>query len=144
MGPDGRVLVVDDEPMIMQMLVQHLRDAGYDADGAEGVEEALALAGRNGYRLAVVDRNMPGRAVLTEGGIELMGILRDRHPECALLAITGQPDERGLLAMRAAGAVRCLAKPFSMSGFLTAVGELMADPRGDGMNEPARGRADRG
>jgi DNA-binding response OmpR family regulator len=58
--PEKRILLVEDEPMVQQMLTIVLRGEGYVVDAASTVSEAMALLDRQSYALAIVDWRLPG------------------------------------------------------------------------------------
>ena len=61
-------------------------------------------------------------------GVGLIGDLRTRYPDIAVIAISGGGSTRTSLdRARAAGADRCLQKPFSGKALLQAIAEVMGD-----------------
>jgi DNA-binding response OmpR family regulator len=122
-----RVLVVDDEPAIRELLKLHLANAGYEVHLAEDgivAERALREAQPD---LVVVDVAMPYR-----GGLEFVaGLAADEElRRLPVIFMTGYGDLAG--GARALGA-RCLQKPFEMSALLELVGRnLRVAERGPG------------
>src|SRR5207245_9250603 len=55
----ARVLVVDDEPMVCEVLARYLARAGFDVDTAEDGEQALAAFAANPPRLVLLDLMLP-------------------------------------------------------------------------------------
>ena len=66
------ILVVDDEPIMQEILGDFLREEGYSIDIAGSGEEGVDLAQKSSYDCAIVDLMMPGI-----DGIETMQKLRD-------------------------------------------------------------------
>jgi DNA-binding response OmpR family regulator len=64
--PEKRILLVEDEPVVQQMLGIVLRGEGYTVDAASTVSEAMALLDTQPYALAIVDWRLP------EGGDGLL------------------------------------------------------------------------
>ena len=79
-----RVLVVDDEPQLADLVARHLIREGYAAETATDGIEALSLASRRPFDLAVVDVNMPGMT-----GFELTRRLKQTASPIAVLLLTG-------------------------------------------------------
>ena len=56
-----RILVVEDESLVRELLVEVLTDAGFQVDEADNADEADRLLDRDGYKLLLTDIHMPGR-----------------------------------------------------------------------------------
>src|ERR687893_1558573 len=107
----GRVLVIDDEPLVLDTLREVLTAGGFEA-AAEG-DATRALAHVASFRPSVVvsDVKMPGL-----NGFELLRQLRERHPEIAVILLTGQGSvEMALRAIQEEGAYHYFEKPIDMS-----------------------------
>jgi DNA-binding response OmpR family regulator len=108
-----RILVIDDETMILDAIKVIFEDMGYTvntfSDPQAGLDEAIA----NDYDLIVVDVRMPGKngAEVTEG-------IRAAKPSARILIATAYPNDP--LAARAleAGAFTLLRKPFEIAKIL--------------------------
>jgi CheY-like chemotaxis protein len=116
-----RILVVDDEPVIVQFVDRVLRGAGYATNTAGSGVEALQVAeGAAPYDLIVADVNMPGIT-----GPDLIGRLRMRQPDLRVLYLTGYNDQlfaaRNLLWEGEA----FLDKPATIDGLLQAVSLML-------------------
>jgi cyclic di-GMP phosphodiesterase len=109
--PAPRVLVVDDEPYIRELIQRSLELEGYECDAAVHAEAALAaLEAHDGYQLLVSDIQMPGMS-----GMELLALVRQRYPDLAVLMVTGVDDRKvGIQALRL-GAFGYLIKPFDLN-----------------------------
>jgi CheY-like chemotaxis protein len=84
MKEGGRILVVDDDPGIGQMLVKALARHGFQVDATTSADEALLKSEAGGYDAALVDLVMPGR-----DGAELSETLRRRFPGLPIGLLTG-------------------------------------------------------
>ncbi|MHC4093490.1 MAG: response regulator, partial [Planctomycetota bacterium] len=58
-APKGRILVVDDDRIILDSLGEFLRLEGYEVDGVTSTQGALAALERRTYNIAIADVNMP-------------------------------------------------------------------------------------
>ncbi len=104
-----RVLVVDDSPIMLAVLVKHLTSAGYDVFQAADGNEALARIKKNGIQLVITDWEMPGM-----NGLELCQAIRANETIGFIFVIilTALGDKDCLLEAFNAGADDYLCKPF--------------------------------
>jgi putative nucleotidyltransferase with HDIG domain len=101
-----RVLVVDDEPAASKLLSIMLSPPDYRCAMASNGEEALVTLQREPFDAVISDLQMPGMS-----GMELLAVVRRRHPHAAFLVTTGVDDvDVGVEAMRS-GADDYLVKP---------------------------------
>ncbi len=83
----ARILLVDDDPMLLAGLKRQLRREFHVAT-ASGAQEALALIGESGpYSVVVSDFRMPGM-----NGIELLSRVKDLNPDTVRMMLTGSTD----------------------------------------------------
>ena len=85
-APDPKILLVDDNAVVRDMLVDLVGSLGYVADAASGGTEALALFDRNRYDIVLTDLLMPGMS-----GWEVLAAVRQRAPRMPVIIITGTP-----------------------------------------------------
>jgi putative two-component system response regulator len=111
-----RILVIDDEPVLRELMREMLEQAGYDVAGAEDAEHALALLEDEKIGLVVCDILMPG---LT--GIELLETVHRQQPNLPVLLVTGADTHAHLAAALAGGAAGLVAKPFSSAELVRTV-----------------------
>lgn len=88
-----RVLLVDDENEFVTALAERLSFRGVKADFATRADDALALAEKNIYDLAVLDMKMPGT-----GGLELKGMLEKMQKDMRFIFLTGHGSEADYVA----------------------------------------------
>jgi DNA-binding response OmpR family regulator len=102
-----RILVVDDEPAIRELVGQYLRREGYEVDEAEDGEDALRRFGRNEPDLVVLDLRLPGI-----DGYEVLREIR-RTSSVYVILLTARTDEADKLIGLELGADDYVTKPFS-------------------------------
>jgi CheY-like chemotaxis protein len=85
-GRGTRILLVDDNAVVRDMLVDLVSSLGYSADAASGGVEALALFDRGRYDIVLTDLLMPGMS-----GWEVLAAVRQRDPQMPIIIITGTP-----------------------------------------------------
>lgn len=87
-----RILIVDDEQLIVFAMRKYFEALGYDVDSAHELEEAQALLANYEYDLVIADLRLTGY-----GGVEGLQIVADVHQRCAntrviLLSAFGTPE----------------------------------------------------
>jgi DNA-binding response OmpR family regulator len=121
MGERPRVLVIDDDPAMREMVVCMLDTAGFDAEAAADADEGLFALQARPFAVAVCDVHMPRR-----NGLEFARVARRIRPATPVVLITSFPSGRTRADGEAAGAASVLAKPFSIRQLREAVGEALA------------------
>ncbi len=116
-----RILLVDDEPALRELLRATLESAEISVEEAESAADAEALVRRRRPDLIILDLRMPGM-----GGAELCRRLKDakRTREIPIVLLTGAAEEEALAA-HAAGASALVRKPFSPLELLAVVEGLL-------------------
>jgi two-component system response regulator ResD len=116
-----RVLVVDDEPTIVEIVGRYLERAGYEAAGAADGFEALEAAASARPDLVVLDLMLPGI-----DGIEAMRRLRELPgPPLAVILLTARGEESDRLVGLRQGADDYVVKPFSPAELVARVGAVL-------------------
>ena len=117
----SRVLIVEDEPNIMESLAFILQRADFDIDTATDGTEALRQLRRRTYSALILDLMLPGisglevlRSVRSDKALETMPVI--------VLSAKGQAADRK--AAEATGATVFITKPFSNSEVVDRVREL--------------------
>lgn len=122
----GRILVVDDEPAINELLVDALRLAQYEPVSAAHGMEALRVLREQEIDLAIVDVNMP-----VMSGYELLERMRESGiatPVLVLTAREGRDDTRTSFGLGADDFVR---KPFGVEEIILRVAAILRRSRTD-------------
>lgn len=102
-----RVLVVDDEPVVCDVVGRLLKSEGLEVETAFSAEGALELLKKARYALLVADKNLPKMS-----GLQLLTLARQDQPFMEAVLMTGYPSAEALLWAFAAGASEFLVKPF--------------------------------
>ncbi len=117
----SRVLVVDDEPGVRDIIAETLRSAGYGVSEAPDPATALRLVGADSINLLLTDFAMPGM-----NGTELARRALDLDPDLRVLIVSGHADIEAVAAIKADAPL--LQKPFSADELLAAVEKALASP----------------
>lgn len=117
-----RVLLVDDEPLLLESLeiiltLNHMTVAGTAHDGYE----ALSVLEKERCDLALVDLNMKGM-----GGIELILQLKRKYPEVKILVLTTFYDDKSITQAITNGADGYLLKDSGKDAILGAIEQIMS------------------
>ncbi len=116
-----RVLLVDDEPLLLESLEIILTIGGMEIAGmARDGREALGLLEDAACDIALVDINMQGM-----GGIELIGHLKRDYPDIKILVLTTFYDDATITKAIAGGADGYLLKDSGKDAILGAVSQIM-------------------
>lgn len=117
-----RILVVDDESVVLDILAQMLKALGYEVRSAFSGEEGMALLDSNAFDLVFTDYLMPDM-----DGFELARGVKQTAPDCPVIMITGQPLET-IHDQMASGTVDLLLyKPFVLHAIRQATRVFLND-----------------
>jgi excisionase family DNA binding protein len=111
----ARVLVVDDEESIRDLLTKTLALAEYDVETAADGSAALGLLRGSEYDLLIADLSMPGM-----DGLTLIRQVRRVHEELPIIIITGFSSESSAIEAVNLGVASYLLKPFGVPDVLAA------------------------
>lgn len=111
-----KILVVDDEPAIRDILCSFFKEFGYEVSAARDGREALSILEREPIQVMLLDLNMPGMS-----GLDLCRAIRPKQPRARIFALTGfhrlfTPD-----SARQAGFDGYLTKPADLHQILDLV-----------------------
>ena len=135
----ARILVIEDDRQVRQVLRQMLERGGYEVDTAEDGNKGLAQFRARPADVVVTDILMPEK-----DGLETIEALVQAYPNLPIVAISGGgPGEKAQFALDLAqlsGAGRILAKPFSRKEILAVIRSALEA----GGNAPTDRKADLG
>ena len=129
-----RILCVDDNADVREMLTALLGAAGYDATAVATARDAARLVARDGFDLFILEK--VSRA---DAGLELCRELRRRHPDTPIIIYSADVFERHHREAARAGATACVDKPH-IKPLMGAVKKLIRKGSGGGSRSAARER----
>ena len=119
-APEARLLVVDDEPNIRDLLAESLRFAGFEVVTASDGLEAVAAATRERPDLVVLDVMMPGI-----DGFEVVRRLRAEGTRVPVLFLTARDDKADAITGLTVGGDDYVTKPFSLGEVVARIRALL-------------------
>ncbi len=103
------ILVVDDDPPILELLGEYLSTRGHDCKMASNTTQALDLLDRNDFDVLLTDLKMPGG-----GGLRLLRSIKEKDMSIAIIMMTGYGTIESALQAMKNGAHDYLLKPFKL------------------------------
>jgi len=120
----ARILLVDDDRIILDSLGGFLELEGYEVTTAASMDEAVAALRAGEYSLAIADVSMPGR-----DGFELLRHVRKHHEDVVVIMVTGYGTIESAVDAIKQGAYDYLTKPVIDDAVRVAVGRALAQQR---------------
>lgn len=106
-----KVLIVDDEPQVIEVMRQFLESEGYEVSAAEAAEPALRILNDKLIDVVISDEMMSGIS-----GTEFLGIVRRDYPDTIRILLTGHADlDTAINAINVGEIYRFFTKPCSFS-----------------------------
>jgi cyclic di-GMP phosphodiesterase len=115
-----KILVVDDEPHVCELLSRWLTAEGYSCDVASDGEAAIELLKREQHHLVVSDIMMPGMS-----GVDLLTIMKTIFPDVAVIMVTAVDDRKTAIMTLELGAYGYVIKPFDRNEILINVANAL-------------------
>jgi response regulator RpfG family c-di-GMP phosphodiesterase len=122
--PPARILIVDDDESVRDVISVLLREEGYHCDTASGADMALDMAEREDTPLVISDMKMPGK-----DGLWLLEAFRDKHPDTSIIMLTGYGDTESAVDCLRRGAVDYLLKPPKLTDLIRSIERALAKRR---------------
>ncbi len=121
---EKKILVIDDEESILELIREALEKRGYKVDTAGDGDTAVEMAGKTSYDLVVCDWKLPGT-----GGQKIYEKLRGIKPEAVehFLFITGDVLSKNAEQFLREEVKICLLKPFSVDEFRSTVERMLTN-----------------
>jgi len=109
-----RLLVVDDDPTVVNTLSFDLKQSGHEVDEARDGIEAVERLQSNSYDVAIIDAIMPRM-----NGAEVCKFIKSHFPTTYIIGISGYPES--LKKLKNEGADICFTKPFNIDQIRRAI-----------------------
>jgi sugar-specific transcriptional regulator TrmB/CheY-like chemotaxis protein len=120
MGECPKILVVDDDAGVREILASLLEQAGYKTEAAQTAKEAIEKCQAKSFDVALIDIKLPDME-----GTKLLGMLNKFNPAMVKIMITGYPSLENAVQSLNSGADGYLMKPFESEGLLKQIEEQL-------------------
>jgi DNA-binding NtrC family response regulator len=118
--PLHKILVVDDDPEILEVIADVLRDGGYAVDTAQDGKKAIKSVDAESYDLVVTDLKMP-----KVDGMKVLRHVVDHSPDTMCIILTGYGTIEGAVEAIKAGAFHYITKPIKSGEILMVVAKAL-------------------
>ena len=116
-----RILVVDDEPSVVDAVKMILSDKGYEAAGAVTARDALDLARRHPFDIAIIDLKLPDLS-----GLAVFPKIAERCPDIDGILVTAYDSAEVRADAASFGFAAVLPKPFSPRDLLDSLSGILS------------------
>ncbi len=117
---DARILVIDDDKELADMLVDYLTRLGYETVAASSGREGLEIHENSDLALVLLDLNMPGMS-----GLQVLEKIKEQNKQITVVMITGFGTIESAVAAIKAGAYDFITKPFELKNLEVVVDRAM-------------------
>ena len=118
--PKAKILIVDDEPDIVEVLEDRLLAAGFDVRSVLNARDGYAAVAEDPPNLILLDIQMPEIS-----GMEALEQLKKTNPEIPVLMISASTVKNVALTAKEQGAADFLLKPFDPDTLMQKVNEIL-------------------
>ena len=115
-----KILVVDDELLLRDVLHDYLTRGGYEVILASDADKAIELVEHHKPQIALIDIKLP-----KTNGIELTKILKEKEPDLAIIIMTGYPSLDTAVNATKYGAAEYIIKPFRLDQLSGTINKLL-------------------
>ena len=116
-----KILVVDDEPDIVEIIIGDLTDKGYRAFGATNGVDAIIINAKENPALIILDLRMPGM-----DGIETLRQIREKDDKVQVIVLTGVGSPDIVKNVADLDVSECLRKPIDHDQLFDAIKAVLA------------------
>jgi signal transduction histidine kinase len=118
---DTRILIVDDEDVVLKSCLRIFRNCDYDITTCYSAEDALEIIEKEEFDLLISDLKMPGM-----GGMELLKIIKEKYPDLLTIIFTGYANVETAREALKLGAFDYIPKPFTPEELRDVVNNAVA------------------
>lgn len=111
-----KLLLVDDDEVLLRSYVRALESQGYDVHACRDGEQAIKALGEASFDVVISDIDMPRL-----GGLELLARIRERDLDVPVVLVTGNPSLDTAMAAIEQGALRYVPKPVALDRLRSVV-----------------------
>lgn len=111
-----RILFVDDDPELREIVCMQLAEAGYEVDESENGDTTLQRLRKEKYDLVLLDINLPGAS-----GLDILKFISARSLSCRVIMLTGVVGLGTAIESLTMGADDYITKPYTLEHLLSAI-----------------------
>jgi len=115
-----KALIVEDNPINMELVLEILTSNGISVDEAVNGEEAIEMVEKETYDLVLMDIELPGM-----DGVDATKIIKSRHKNLPILALTSYAMKGDRERFLAAGFDDYISKPIDVNNFIDKINKLI-------------------
>jgi DNA-binding NtrC family response regulator len=115
-----RLLIVDDEHDLTELLSQILGSEGYEIKTAADGDEAIGILGKESFDAVLLDIMMPHR-----NGFEVLKYITAHHPATKTVMLTGYTDLKSAVEAKQLGAAEFITKPYKLQTVLSTLQRVL-------------------
>lgn len=115
-----KMLVVDDEPIVLESCRRILADMGFESVLATSADQALQAIMKASFELLLIDIKMPGH-----DGMYLMREVKEKWPHIPIIVMSGYATAETIAEVSAMDAASFIAKPFTPDEMVDAVCQVV-------------------
>ena len=119
--PTARILAIDDQPVILDLISAMCHSLGYDPLTASSGEEGVKLAARTNFDIVLTDLAMPGMS-----GLDVARRIRQINPRIPIVLVTGWEANLSRIELEASGITEVLYKPFRIEQLTEIIQSLIS------------------
>ena len=121
----AKILVVDDDPQIRDLLTTFLERSGYETETAVSAQSAIARLQAGEYDVILTDKNMPDGSGDAEAGMILLKYVKENVPSSEVIMITGFATIETAIEAMKMGAFDYIMKPVPLDELLQKIERIL-------------------
>jgi len=119
-----RILIVDDDPLILELLGIFIASFGLEYEAAGDGKEAVNKLAANEYAIVITDMIMPNM-----DGMQLLKHIREHHPDTGVIVVTGHTGTFSYTDVIKAGASDFISKPFNSDELAAKIDRIFREQK---------------
>jgi len=124
LAPPPLILVVDDDPLVLELLGVSMKSFGFPFAAASNGQEAIAILQKQEFALVITDMIMP-----EVDGMQLLAHIKSNYPQTDVIVVTGYTGTFSYTEVIRAGASDFIAKPFNSDELSAKINRIFRERR---------------
>lgn len=127
----AKILIIDDDSFICEILKKHLKNHGYQVETAFSANSAFELFKSKSFQMVLCDFRLPDSS-----GLEVLQKMRTMNPDIPVVIMTAYADVRMAVKLMKMGADDYITKPIQQEELLNLIAKLLQAPKEKKKNTP--------